>query len=1764
MAGMENVKKEVARIDKLDSKEDQKVSVIEGKEGVLTTIYIKKVANLLPKLDKIQNEKAREGTKKEIFEKLKSINRENIETEANAFNEEIDRWTKSAEEECLVNSEVDSAKTSIENDLETLIALKSTSPEEAYRQAILLKEKIARGMNGDFSKLKIDEVLLKEFPELKKSLEDYFKAAFRVLTETAQEIVSQNKDVLQYREDAYVFYGRTKGYIASLKVLFGQIQNGQTPSEMWVAQIRKEGEAILNGPLLKSLQFSPARRFIQNLKIFDGKDEFEKSLNIISTNFKESEKMTTGYVADVRRTCNKISNTTGESWKTDAINFGKTVLITTAAVAGAIATGGLFAAALGGGLVVGGAAVGGIAGVAANIGATSIVTGFGAMYGGRLANTAIEGDARILEDRAGMMKEWTQGAAMSGAGRVVGMVGGTVLGKGGAAIANASKGALGKKAAESVAKYGEKMVETSFKMGNAPTMGLKAKLAHAAKSLAEETQEELVEDTLQKIGEGMAPTNPTAGFMLSMIPSMLRQSRTSFTKGMGDFKVNTNISGKVGSEGVEFKYTDKASAISFLTDKGAPKEVVTALEKGVVVDVTVNGVRIKMDEEVKAKEEEPSQQTFSQQRGDVEEQGSKGLKPINESDVETDEGRKESGFIHPSLLVDKTGGDRSAQAKVPFKRIESMAAVLRNAKAMDPEEFRALSVEKLYQRVTGGLALSGNQAKLALKRIKQHKLLIEQGDVIFDHVNSLDAEGRRDFAKMLAGKNLEIEHDVEFRRGNHPGHVVIIVEDTDYVRFMENKTIVSWNNLTESQRAALSESSGAAVNLDVGMGNISLVKRTVADNEIAYDDLLTHEEEHFLNKTFELRRENKELHDVAKGYFKKGEYGKYLETKFAAQLNWMKDEILAYRTDHEFKDPDVLRAQLGWDGIYGAEIRGGIQRVAEVTSSEDTGTLTAEYKAKYEQALDQALASIKGFDSDEMFTVTPIEWWPKLNIKLRTDKVASFYATPLMKHLESTFADEQLSLTPEVEAKIKPLLDQQEQALKTAESMPIQYQEKIKAAVSNSIGLSTNIDNPRVNIDVLLDSFNSEIELINDTHKRVSVLRETASRMDLEQRIDAEKKIDIAEASTLKMGLDFDLVSLEEEMNAPVSELSSLREEFDAKQGKKFSDFTPEIEVRVRQKLEQLTAMENEAQALPSGYRDIALRTIQAHREETITNIRKMLGRNSRVFDAAVKKGKDLVGPITKIYTEFQDLKVRAEALPKNIRDFIEIRIVSEENRIFDTYERSRDYQGATRPLHSLISKAEKSPEAFSFALEKLDRESIEVEEVLDLMIEHKEVVGVLEPVMNQFAENESLLRSHPQLSGEGAGYNGLNGAKIDIYSFRTRELQAASDALVEYRALDERLASAKSKGEIEKILRDAKAIKGRLGRLDYSKSIDRIKNFDKRVMPITKAENVDGVASMYRRLVMRGEMSQEDFTSRLEALNEVREKIDLPALQSEGRVVEAKNIQESLDNFLREEVIERGSDPEQLRQEVEQGYEQVRSTARITINVNHKALVQIFKDGEFKTYSENGDGRRDGKRSDYTGRRAKADEKLGYEERFVVGALSSSNGFDEYLGAAPFYGHGAIELDSAKIKDRIVFVEGDSMTPGGTIFDVMPDWIMRKWENVESRKMDFEGAMLSKALMDLSLRHRGLTHTNNLYVEAHILGGVKVGDIKGISYATMGSSPEKVAIIKDVNTQIHSIDPLAPEIEIMEFNGDIANKEQSGYGENGPSHESLIGDEGF
>lgn len=268
-------------------------------------------------------------------------------------------------------------------------------------------------------------------------------------------------------------------------------------------------------------------------------------------------------------------------------------------------------------------------------------------------------------------------------------------------------------------------------------------------------------------------------------------------------------------------------------------------------------------------------------------------------------------------------------------------------------------------------------------------------------------------------------------------------------------------------------------------------------------------------------------------------------------------------------------------------------------------------------------------------------------------------------------------------------------------------------------------------------------------------------------------------------------------------------------------------------------------------------------------------------------------------------------------------------------------------------------------------------------------------------------------------------------------------------------------------------------------------------------------------------QVTRENFEQRIkDAVALLSELNQLEALTEEGREQFAANTKLSLENFITEEVVEHGSGIEELKELIGQEYQNVKDHHEVSINANWRGLGGVCKNGRVQRYEEVAarSDRREGKGlfgtkpSRYGEIRRERDAALGYGGKpFIVGALATQNGYDEVIGPAPFYGHGTLVLDEERLENRVHFLEGDSMTSSEAVGEVIPRWLHRKWDDINSRKLDWQGALLSKALMETSLKQRGYTHMHTMYVEAHLFDDVTLDDVREVRYGEVQSQSEKI-----------------------------------------------------
>ena len=359
-------------------------------------------------------------------------------------------------------------------------------------------------------------------------------------------------------------------------------------------------------------------------------------------------------------------------------------------------------------------------------------------------------------------------------------------------------------------------------------------------------------------------------------------------------------------------------------------------------------------------------------------------------------------------------------------------------------------------------------------------------------------------------------------------------------------------------------------------------------------------------------------------------------------------------------------------------------------------------------------------------------------------------------------------------------------------------------------------------------------------------------------------------------------------------------------------------------------------------------------------------------------------------------------------------------------------------------------------------------------------------------------------------------------------------------------------------------------------KGMQKLKWFDEQIAPLLSSNRKRELAHLYVWDYKFNELdlTQNEFKKRVEGyLMVVNTFIESDTFNPEKRGEFAMNTRESLENFCIEEIVINGGNPEEIKKQIEDEFEKVNKSARVTINVHRGNLEKIYSDGELITYHELGAKHREkGLFGDtnYSSRREEKDRQLQYpEDRFIVGALSSENGYDEFIGAAPFYGHGVIELRWDKIKDRVFFLECDSMNRDDSngVKNIMPEWLSKKWKNLDSRKLDYEGAKFVKALMEVYLKRHGLSHIHTMYVEAHVLQPVTTDDFSRITYAVLHSDDKKSddkkrSDLRDLQEDINATQGDAPPFKIIEADLDLRVKDDPERP--GGQEQGIKNDEGF
>lgn len=306
-------------------------------------------------------------------------------------------------------------------DFDVIQRLQVEDPLTAFDFAVKLRERLVQLQAGTCADCNINFAQLGKLPNLNVAFDQAVTMYLEKTEETTKKIVSDNKDVVEFKNDFIFFQKTTEGAAKSLVHLLEEIQKtGEAPSEHAMAQIKGGAESILRNPLADKLENSKGREFTESLKGFSVADEFGQQINLIKDGLQNGFAQAEKYVKGITNLCATVMKI--EASPSTFLSFVKStggdIAIISAAIAGAALMAAAFAAS--GGLAA--PALPAAATVIGNLVLGATVAGLGGAIGGQYAKAIVEGNVNHIETGA-MLSAWgeeaTVGLVFHGAGSVL-------------------------------------------------------------------------------------------------------------------------------------------------------------------------------------------------------------------------------------------------------------------------------------------------------------------------------------------------------------------------------------------------------------------------------------------------------------------------------------------------------------------------------------------------------------------------------------------------------------------------------------------------------------------------------------------------------------------------------------------------------------------------------------------------------------------------------------------------------------------------------------------------------------------------------------------------------------------------------------------------------------------------------------------------------------------------------------------------------------------------------------------------------------------------------------------------------------------------------------------------------------------------------------------------------------------------------------------------------------------------------------------------
>lgn len=418
--------------------------------------------------------------------------------------------------------------------------------------------------------------------------ENFLKVYEARTIQLSQDAMMKHPKILADIADISSYYSDVSGFMEATTRTFRDAQKtGEDMGEQFLATIRYGATQLYHDPRRDRIRARLyGKAFFDGFKVKseDVATDFDRQMQLVWSDLSKVYKNAPEFASNVGRLCTQVMTMEGEpsTFLGYLESMRGPIIITMIACLGAVAGGFLLAPFLakGGALAA--------AGFLTKLAVTSTVTGVGAGLGSMIGIAAVTGRVDHMDSWDKNLKTLVQSVGLN----FLAGASGAVLGRGIAALGGviAKRSPFWGARVTAYAKdFAEVMLARSFSVR---TGGFFSRLKHFFMNLGEETNEELLEDMLETVGRGIAADNPTIGFLCMLIPSSFRTARGVFLQSNGKFTAVPGVNVHVTEGGLSIQYENLQNLLAFLRSKGAPAQLVAALEQGHEASMDLGGVSI--------------------------------------------------------------------------------------------------------------------------------------------------------------------------------------------------------------------------------------------------------------------------------------------------------------------------------------------------------------------------------------------------------------------------------------------------------------------------------------------------------------------------------------------------------------------------------------------------------------------------------------------------------------------------------------------------------------------------------------------------------------------------------------------------------------------------------------------------------------------------------------------------------------------------------------------------------------------------------------------------------------------------------------------------------------------------------------------------------------------------------------------------------------------------------------------------------------------